>query len=54
MSLLDKFNYYWFMRSVDAIVDSIDNTVAEDEFIDEWLDLCEWLRPDSEIVSVGE
>ena len=54
MSVLDKFNYYWFMRTVDAILDSVDNAEHEYEFIDEWLDVCEWLRPSSEIVSVGE
>ena len=54
MSMIDKFNYYWFMRNVNAIIDSIDEDKAEPEFIDDWLAVCEWLRPGSEIVSVGE
>ena len=53
MSIIDKFNYYWFMRNVDAIIDSNDDK-AEPEFIDDWLAVCEWLRPSSEVVSVGE
>lgn len=51
MTMLDKLNYYWFMRNVDAIINSDDTT--EPEFIDIWLDACEWLCPDSEIVKVG-
>ena len=51
MTMLDKFNYYWFMRTVDAIIDSIDDNV-ESEFIDDWLDACEWLRPNGEIIKV--
>lgn len=53
MSIIDKFNYYWFMRNVNAIIDSNDDK-AEPEFIDDWLAVCEWLRPSSEVVSVGE
>ena len=54
MSIIDKFNYYWFMRTVDSIIDSTDDNEAEPEFIDDWLNVCEWLRPSNEIVSVGE
>ena len=51
MSIFDKFNYYWFMRKVDTILDSVDHA-ANPEFIDDWLDACEWLRPSNEIVEV--